>query len=125
MTVRAFIDASYGVHQASGKSHTGCAIMLGEAGVIFARSILQAKDCDEVQHRGIVGWPLRLSGSGYPPKKCCGETRLLRWSCEYLLRQTQLHGFNESRWARIRKVPPYQHSSFLGGGKSGKRRSHH
>ena len=32
MTIRAFVDASYGVHQASGKSHTGCAIVLGEAG---------------------------------------------------------------------------------------------
>ena len=28
--IRDFIDASYGVHQASGKSHTGCAIVLGE-----------------------------------------------------------------------------------------------
>jgi hypothetical protein len=41
MTVRAFIDASYGVHQASGKSHTGCAIVLGEAGVLSARSSKQ------------------------------------------------------------------------------------
>ena len=41
MTVRAFIDASYGAHQSSGKSHTGCAIVLGEAGVISARSSKQ------------------------------------------------------------------------------------
>ena len=41
MTVRAFIDASYGVHQASEKSHTGCAIVLGEAGVLSARSSKQ------------------------------------------------------------------------------------
>ena len=41
MTVRAFIDASYGVHQGSGKSHTGCAIVLGEAGVLSARSSKQ------------------------------------------------------------------------------------
>ena len=37
MTVRAFIDVSYGVHQDSEKSHTGCAIVLGEAGVLSAR----------------------------------------------------------------------------------------
>jgi hypothetical protein len=39
--VRAYIDASYGVHQGSGKSHTGCAIVLGDAGVIVARSSKQ------------------------------------------------------------------------------------
>jgi exosome complex RNA-binding protein Rrp4 len=38
MIVRAYIDASYGVHQSNGKSHTGCAIVLGEAGVLAARS---------------------------------------------------------------------------------------
>ena len=37
MTVRAFINASYGVHQASGKSHTGRAIFLGKAWVLSAR----------------------------------------------------------------------------------------
>jgi hypothetical protein len=41
MVVRAFIDAAYGVHQDSGKSHTGCAIVLGEAGPIFAKSAKQ------------------------------------------------------------------------------------
>ena len=39
--VRAYIDASYGVHQGSGKSHTGCVIALGDAGVIAARSSKQ------------------------------------------------------------------------------------
>ena len=29
MIVRAYIDAAYGAHQDSGKSHTGCAIVLG------------------------------------------------------------------------------------------------
>ena len=38
MTVSAFIDASYGVHQYSGKSQTGCIVVLGEAGVLSARS---------------------------------------------------------------------------------------
>ena len=41
MTVRAFIDAFYGVHQASRKSHTGCATVLGEAWVLSARSFKQ------------------------------------------------------------------------------------
>jgi hypothetical protein len=41
MTVRAFIDASYGVHASSGKFYTGCAIVLGEAGVLSARSSKQ------------------------------------------------------------------------------------
>jgi hypothetical protein len=41
ITVRAYIDASYGVHQGSGKSHTGCAIVLGDAGVLAARSAKQ------------------------------------------------------------------------------------
>ena len=36
--VRAYIDAAYGVHNDSGKSHTGCAIMLGKAGPVFAKS---------------------------------------------------------------------------------------
>ncbi len=41
ITVTAFIDAAYGVHQDSGKSHTGCAIVLGESGPIFAKSAKQ------------------------------------------------------------------------------------
>jgi hypothetical protein len=38
MTVSAYIDAAYGVHSESGKSHTGCAIVLGDAGPLFAKS---------------------------------------------------------------------------------------
>ena len=41
MVVKAFIDAAYGSHQDSGKSHTGCAIVLGESGPIFAKSSKQ------------------------------------------------------------------------------------
>jgi hypothetical protein len=41
VVVKAYIDAAYGVHQDSGKSHTGCAIVLGEAGPIFAKSAKQ------------------------------------------------------------------------------------
>jgi hypothetical protein len=41
MSVKAYIDAAYGVHQDSGKSHTGCVIVLGEAGPLFAKSSKQ------------------------------------------------------------------------------------
>ena len=41
MSVRAYIDAAYGVHTASGKSHSGCVITLGEAGPVFVRSAKQ------------------------------------------------------------------------------------
>ena len=41
MAVKAYIDAAYGVHKSSGRSHTGCAIVLGEAGVLSARSSKQ------------------------------------------------------------------------------------
>lgn len=41
MSVRAYIDAAYGVHGASGKSHTGCAIVLGDAGALSVRSCKQ------------------------------------------------------------------------------------
>jgi hypothetical protein len=41
MAVKAFIDAAYGVHQDSCKSHTGCAIVLGESGPVFAKSCKQ------------------------------------------------------------------------------------
>lgn len=38
MTVHAYIDAAYGVHSASGKSHTGCAIVLGQGGPVYVKS---------------------------------------------------------------------------------------
>ena len=41
MTVKAYIDAAYGVHQDSGKSHTGCAIVLGDGGPLLAKSSKQ------------------------------------------------------------------------------------
>jgi hypothetical protein len=41
MSVNVFIDAAYGVHKESGKSHTGCAIVLGEGGPLYAKSCKQ------------------------------------------------------------------------------------
>jgi hypothetical protein len=41
MKVSAYIDAAYGVHSASGKSHTGCALVVGDAGPISCRSTKQ------------------------------------------------------------------------------------
>ena len=38
MGVRAYIDAAYGVHTSSGKSHTGCVLVLGEGGPVYAKS---------------------------------------------------------------------------------------
>jgi hypothetical protein len=38
MSVSAFIDAAYGVHTSSGKSHSGCAVVLGLGGPVFAKS---------------------------------------------------------------------------------------
>jgi hypothetical protein len=38
MTVTAYIDVAYDVHSESGKSHTRCAIVLGDAGPLFAKS---------------------------------------------------------------------------------------
>jgi hypothetical protein len=36
-----YIDASYGVHTSSGRFHTGCLIMVGEGGPIYAKSSKQ------------------------------------------------------------------------------------
>ena len=41
MTIRVYIDVAYGVHHGGGKSHTGCAVVLGDAGVLDARSAKQ------------------------------------------------------------------------------------
>lgn len=41
LQVRAYIDAAYGVHTNSGKSHTGCAITIGHGGAVDARSAKQ------------------------------------------------------------------------------------
>jgi hypothetical protein len=40
ISVEAYIDAAYGVHTSSGKSHTGCAIVLGN-GPVFVKSTKQ------------------------------------------------------------------------------------
>ena len=41
MTVSGYVDASYGVHAQSGKSHTGCVIVVGEAEPVFVKSTKQ------------------------------------------------------------------------------------
>ena len=41
IVVRAYIDAAYGVHEDSGKSHSGCVIVVGERGPVFAQSTKQ------------------------------------------------------------------------------------
>ena len=58
MPVRAFIDAAYGVHTSSGKSHTGCAIVLSNAGALFCKSIKQKIATKSIKHRSRVGGSL-------------------------------------------------------------------
>jgi hypothetical protein len=41
MTVSAYVDAAYGVHNNTGRSHTGCAIVLGAAGPVYVKSASQ------------------------------------------------------------------------------------
>jgi len=41
MDVAAYIDAAYGVHTASGRSHTGCSIVVGSAGPVYVKSSKQ------------------------------------------------------------------------------------
>ena len=41
MTIRSYIDAAYGVHTVSGRSHTGCAIVVGSAGPVYVKSSKQ------------------------------------------------------------------------------------
>jgi hypothetical protein len=39
--VNAYIDAAYGVHTTSGRSHTGCSIVIGHAGPVYVKSSKQ------------------------------------------------------------------------------------
>ena len=39
--MQAFVDAAYGVHTSSGKSHSGCAVILGAAGPVHVKSTKQ------------------------------------------------------------------------------------
>ena len=69
LIVRAYIDASYGVHQSIVKSHTGCAIVIDEVGVLTARSLKQkivAKSSTEAEVFGLsdsVAHTIRLRNS--------------------------------------------------------------
>jgi len=41
MTVKGYVDAAYGVRTMSGKSHTGCVIVVGDAGPVYVKSAKQ------------------------------------------------------------------------------------
>lgn len=41
LVVKAYIDASYGIHKESGKSHTGCVIVIGNGGSVYCKSVKQ------------------------------------------------------------------------------------
>ena len=55
MEVKAYIDAAYGVHQESGKSHTGCSIVLGGMGPVYAKSGKQSIVTKSSTEAEIVG----------------------------------------------------------------------
>jgi hypothetical protein len=60
MMVKAYIDAAYGVHSDSGKSHTWCAIVLRESGPVFAKSTKQkivTKSRSEAELVGVSSHP--------------------------------------------------------------------
>jgi hypothetical protein len=55
MRVSAYIDAAYGVHTESGKSHTGCAIVLGQSALIYAKSSKQKNVTKSSTEAELVG----------------------------------------------------------------------
>jgi hypothetical protein len=101
MIVRAYIVASYGVHQNSGKSHTGCAILLGEqAGVLTARSSKQkivTKSSTEAE----------LVGTCHTPSKCHHGSRIRSRTRSDLPSQPKLHGSRKAWWTGVRAIPPH------------------
>jgi hypothetical protein len=62
LRVKAYIYTAYGVHQESGKSHTGCVIVVGAGCPVFAKSGKQkivTNSSTEAEH-------VRLSSSASP-----------------------------------------------------------
>lgn len=57
MRVRAYIDAAYGVHQDSGKSHTGCSIVLGDGVPLYNKSTKQKIVTESSTEAELVGLP--------------------------------------------------------------------
>ena len=55
--IKAYIDAAYGVHQDSGKSHTGCVVVLGDAGPTFAKLAKQKIVTKSSTEAELVGLP--------------------------------------------------------------------
>jgi hypothetical protein len=53
--VNAYIDASYGVHQSSGKSHTGCALVIGGMGPVYVKSAKQGHVTKSSTEAELVG----------------------------------------------------------------------
>ena len=76
MTVKAYIDAAYGVHQDSGKSYTGCVIVLGDAGPLFSKSAKQ-----KIEHRSGARWTVRYRKPSHSSQKLCYRKRIRDWAC--------------------------------------------
>jgi hypothetical protein len=74
ISVEAYIDAAYGVHTSSGKSHTGCAIVLG-CGPVFVKSTKQkivSKSSTEAELIALSDCASRLAlvKRGSPASEC-------------------------------------------------------
>jgi len=55
MSVSAYIDAAYGVHSSTGRSHTGCAVVLGDAALVHAKSSKQKNVTKSSTEAELVG----------------------------------------------------------------------
>ena len=66
MTVKANIDAAYRVHQNTGKSHTGCAIVLGNEGPLFSKSAKQKIVTKSSTEAELVGLSDTAGPTSYP-----------------------------------------------------------
>ena len=54
ITVRLYVDASYGVH-CDGRSHTGSCIVIGDVGAVHCRSTTQAIETKSSTETELVG----------------------------------------------------------------------
>ena len=54
ITVRLFVDASYGVH-VDGKSHTGCCVVIGDVGAVHCRSAKQGIVSESSTEAELIG----------------------------------------------------------------------
>jgi len=123
MAVHAYIDAAYGVHQSSGKSHIGCAIVLGDAGVIIAKSSKQKIVPKSSTEAELVGLSVSAAQAIHLRNFLMGQ--------EYVFGPAIIHQDNLSSMALIKRVaraqrgPAISTSAIFDGVKGGGRRRGH